>query len=384
MKIISTASDQEKIDWLRLIRTENVGSRTFQTLMELYGNAKRALESVPNLSKNGGEEVKVYSEANARKEIEFITKRGAQIILACEESYPSALREIRDFPPLLTVQGHIPCMDKRSVAIVGSRNASANGCRFAEEMAKEIGRHDYVITSGLARGIDTSAHNGALKTGTIAVVAGGIDIIYPPENKDLFYKITEKGAVVTEMPLGSVPKPQHFPRRNRIISGISVATVVVEASLRSGSLITAKFALEQGREVFGVPGSPLDPRCKGPNSLIKEGAYMAESGEDVVNVLGNLNYLKPAGLFDKASNDVYTAANIPVNESDINKARDIIHKKLSPTPTAVDEIISQTGIPTNIVMIVLLELDLAGKLDRHSGNRVSVYKFSEDLFEKAL
>lgn len=385
MIVVPKASDQEKLNWLRLIRTENVGPRSFQTLMELYGTAQNALEAIPQLSQNGGEKIKPFSESLAQKEIDDLAKRGARIVLACEEAYPAILREIKDFPPVLTVQGQAGCLDNKSVAIVGSRNSSANGCKIAYDMARDLAKGNFLVTSGLARGIDTAAHNGAIIGGkTVAVVAGGIDVIYPPENKDLFAKIVENGAVITEMQLGAVPKSQHFPRRNRIISGMSVATVVVEAALRSGSLITSRFALEQGREVFGVPGSPLDERCKGPNSLIKDGAYMAESAEDVINVLGNLNYLRPTGLFDKASNDVYAAPVQKISQVDVDKARIVIHEKLGPTPTMVDDIISQTGISANMVMVVLLELELAGKLERHSGGRVSVYKFDDDLFEKAL
>jgi len=384
MSIVQRAGEQEKLDWLRLIRTENVGPRSFQTLMEIYGNAGNALQAVPNLSKKGGGQIKPFSDSAANKEIEALTKRGDKIVLACEQSYPKLLREIKDFPPVLTVQGDLACLEKDSVAIVGSRSASANGCKIAQMMAADLGKAKYLVTSGLARGIDTAAHNGALQSGTVAVVAGGIDVIYPPENKDLFYKITENGAVITEMPLGSVPKPQHFPRRNRIISGMSAATVVVEANLRSGSLITSRFALEQGREVFGVPGSPLDARCKGPNSLIKDGAYIAESAEDIISVLQNLSYMRPTGLFDKASNDLYLAPAQKISEDDVDKARRVVHEKLGASPTNVDDIISQTGVPANIVMVVLLELELAGKLDRHAGNKVSVYSFDNDLFGKAL
>lgn len=384
MQLIEQASDQEKLDWLRLIRTTNVGSRNFQYLMEAYGTAGRALEAVPHLSRNGGEQITPFCKNLAMQEMANLQARNADIILACELKYPKLLREITDFPPVLTVQGNAKCLSHNSVSIVGSRSASANGCKIAQLMAAGLGKSKFLVTSGLARGVDTAAHKGALPFGTLAVVACGIDVIYPPENKDLFYKITETGAVITEMPLGCEPKPQHFPRRNRIISGISLATVVVEANLRSGSLITAKFAMDQGREVFGVPGSPLDARCRGPNSLIREGAYMAESALDVVNVLSNLNYLKPAGLFDITTNDVYAAANNKFSEDDIDKARILIHEKLSVTPTYVDDVIAQTGISAHIVMVVLLELELAGKLERHSGNRVAVYNFSEDLFERAL
>lgn len=384
MKIVRKVSENEKVNWLRLIRTKNVGPINFQTLMELYGSARNALEAIPELSIKGGERIYPPGEAAVIKEMEAIDKMGARIVLACEESYPKALREIRDFPPVLTVQGNIQALEKKSVAIVGSRHASANGCIIAKEMAVGLGRANFLVTSGLARGIDTEAHKGALKTGTAAVIAGGIDVFYPPENKDLHHDILEKGAVVTEMPLGSVPKSQHFPRRNRIISGMSVATVVVEANLRSGSLITARFALEQGREVFGVPGSPRDSRCRGPNSLIKEGGYMAESSEDVINVLGNLNYMKPSGLFDNISKDIYTPYSYKISEDDIDKARVIIHEKLGTSPTLVDDVIAQTGIPANVVMVVLLELELAGNLERYPGNRVSVYHFADDLFERAL
>lgn len=372
-------TEQEKLDWLRLIRTTNVGPRSFQSLMEVYGSATKALEAVPHLSQKGGEKVAPYSESLAKKEIEALGKRNAQIIIANEVIYPQILKEIKDFPPVLTVQGKVDCLRNNSVAIVGSRNSSANGCRIAHDMAKGLGRAKYIVTSGLARGVDTAAHNGALGTGTVAVVAGGIDVIYPPENKDLFYRITETGAVITEMPLGSVPKPQHFPRRNRIIAGLSLATIVVEANLRSGSLITARFALEQGREVFGVPGSPLDPRCKGPNSLIKEGAHMAESAEDVISALGNISYMRQGGLFDKASNDIYSAPMQKISEDDVDKARIVIHEKLGPSPTLVDDIIAQTAIPANIVMVVLLELELAGRLERHVGGKVSM-RYESEIF----
>ncbi len=384
MQIVAMAQEQEKLDWLRLIRTENVGPRSFQALMEIYGSAGRALLAVPELSQKGGGKTRLFSESAAKKEIEGLAKRKAQIVLACEQAYPKLLREVKDFPPVLTVQGNLACLEKDSVAIVGSRSASANGCKIAEMMAEDLAKANYLVTSGLARGIDTAAHKGALKKATAAVVAGGIDVMYPPENKDLFYQITENGAVITEMPLGSVPKPQHFPRRNRIISGISAATIVVEANLRSGSLITSKFALEQGREVFGVPGSPLDARSKGPNSLIRDGAYLAESAEDVINVLRNISYMRPGGLFEKVSNDLYVAPVQKFSEDDVDKARKLVHEKLGASPTEIDDIIAQTGVPANVVMVVLLELELAGKLQRHSGNKVSVYSFGSDLFESRI
>lgn len=382
---IRALSQSEKLDWLRLARSENIGVVTFFNLLQLYGTARKALEAAPTLSARGGRSkpLVLCSEASAKKEYEQTEKFGAKIIAACEPEYPALLREIKSFPPLITVLGNTDTLNKNSVAIVGARNASANGCRFATQMAHELGEKDLVVTSGLARGIDTAAHNGSLSTGTIAVVAGGIDKIYPPENMNLFREIAAQGAIIAEMPFGAIPKSQHFPRRNRIISGVSLGTLVVEASLASGSLITARMALEQNRDVFAVPGSPLDPRCKGTNSLIKQGAHLAESAEDIVNVLQqqSVNHSQH-GLFDREHDGFKEARPQYASESDIDRARPEILEKLGATPVEVDEIITQTGLAPSIVLTVLLELELAGKLERQNGNKVALVY--EELLESRV
>lgn len=384
---LTSLSDKDRIIWLRLARSENIGPASFFQLLSLYGSAEKALAAAPSLSAKGGRSkpITLCKESDAVQELEAVSKLGGRIIAACEPEYPALLREIKSFPPVITVLGDVAILNKRSVAMVGARNASANGCRFAQHLANELGQRQWVVSSGLARGIDTAAHRGSLETGTVAVIAGGIDKLYPPENADLFRAICEKGAVIAEMPLGSVPRSQHFPRRNRIISGISLGTVVVEASQGSGSLITSRMALEQNRDVFAVPGSPMDPRCHGTNALIKQGAHLVESAEDIVQSL-----TKPFGvvsqehgLFDFQSDEfAETTAPPYAFESEADKARPVILEKLSSTPVQVDEIISQTGYPASVVQVVLLELELAGKLERHAGNCVALL-FASDGFLSA-
>lgn len=380
--------EKERINWLRLIRSENIGPRNFSMLVELCGSVEKALEQAKDIAARGGKKkpLRIASEAEAVKEIEQTQKFGARIITQCEAEYPIRLREIFDAPPVITVFGNVEVLKKNTIAIVGSRNASANGCRFAYDIAKDIGRRGYIIASGLARGMDTAAHRGSLETGTIAVVAGGIDRIYPPENRDLFYKIGENGAVVTEMPFGAVPKSQNFPRRNRIISGLSLGVIVVEASLRSGSLITARMALEQGREVYAVPGSPMDPRCKGTNQLIKNGACLIESADDILEVTDRLVEERAEFLFerDKDFNNVSLKS---APDDVLENARPLVMEKLSMSPSPVDEVIRQTGFAANIVLTILLELELAGKLERQHGNKVAlIYSeaIKEDLYIDAI
>jgi len=378
-------TDENTINILRLIRSENIGPKTFYSLLCLHKNAEKALEALPAMSKKGGRDkpLKICSKSDAIKEIEFAAKKGAKIITYKDACYPRILSQISDSPPVLTVYGNADILNNNMVAIVGARNASANGCRFAEHIATELGLSGIVSASGLARGIDTAAHKGSLDTGTIAVVAGGIDKIYPPENKDLFKAIGEKGAVIAEMPFGAVPKAQNFPRRNRIISGISLGTIVVEASMNSGSLITARMTLEQNREVFAVPGSPLDPRCKGTNKLIKDGAHLVESAEDV---LAHIDYMR--GARDQAMFDKEQQFNSPstsyMSDKEVDKHRNLIIQKIGTSPTAIDDIIAQTDIAANIVLTVILELELAGRLDRHFGNKVSLSYVEEVLPEEAF
>jgi DNA processing protein len=272
-------------------------------------------------------------------------------------------------PPIIAVLGHIEILRREAVAIVGARNASALGMKFAKTMAMDLGAANLVVASGLARGIDSAAHEGALRTGTIAVVAGGIDVVYPPENQALYDAIRQQGAVISEMPLGAAPQARHFPRRNRLISGLSRGVVVIEAAEGSGSLITANYALEQGREVFAVPGSPLDPRARGTNRLLREGGTLTESANDVLNVLAPIlghAFREPAAWAPESA----SGADVTL-EHDADRVRAAVEEKLGPSPTDVDELIRQCGAPAQAVLMVLLELDLAGRIERHPGNRVS-------------
>jgi len=276
-------STQERLDWLRLARSGGIGPVTVRNLIEYFGTAAKALEALPDLARRGGgaRPVRVCSRSDAEREIETLAKRGARLIARPEPDYPEALAALEDAPPVITVKGRAELLKADKIALVGARNASANGRRIAADMAAGLAQAGRVVVSGMARGIDTAAHQGALDAGsatggTIAVVAGGIDVLYPPENAALFDRLGSEGLIVAESAPGTEPVARHFPRRNRIISGLSRAVVVIEAALKSGSLITARYALDQGREVMAVPGSPLDPRCRGANRLIREGARLVE------------------------------------------------------------------------------------------------------------
>ena len=279
-------SDQQRRAWLRLARTENVGPVTFRNLIARFGSATAALEELPRLAQRGGSKNFVLPpEEESLRELEALAKLGGRLIAACEAGFPPGLKALEAPPPVLSVLGHPHLLQKEMVAIVGARNASALARKFADILARELGFAGLVVVSGLARGIDAAAHEAALAVGTVAVVAGGVDIIYPPENEKLYGAIKTQGVILSEMRLGEAPQARHFPRRNRIISGLARGVVVVEAAEKSGSLITANYALEQGREIFAVPGSPLDPRARGANRLIREGATLTESAEDILSVL---------------------------------------------------------------------------------------------------
>ncbi len=313
--------------------------------------------------------VKLCSHEQAEKEIAVTAKAGARIIIAREAEYPELLRHIPDPPPVLTALGNIKIWENEAVAIVGARNASANGRRFSYALARDLGAAGYVVISGLARGIDTASHEGALETGTVAVVAGGIGTIYPPENEKLYHAIAERGAIITEQPFGAVPRGIHFPRRNRIISGLARGVVVVEAAQRSGSLITVRCALEQGRDVFAVPGFPMDPRASGPNRLLKQGAMLIERAEDVIEALREAKPHRPAPLLAALEEGV---AEAPSEKPMPGDARALILSALGFTPVAVDALVAQTGVSAATALTAVLELELAGKLERHSGNRVAL------------
>lgn len=368
-------SDRERIARLRLIRTENVGPITFRQLLERFGNAERAIAALPELARRGGrrQPLRVPSIATVEREVDDNARTGATLVVFGDTSYPPALAAIEDAPGAFSLIGHPHILAERAVAVVGARNASMNGRRLASVLSREIGRGGYAVVSGLARGIDGAAHDGALDSGTVAVVAGGIDVIYPPEHTDLFHRIAGAGAIIAEQPVGTTPQARHFPSRNRIIAGLGLGVLVVEAATRSGSLITARRALDQGREVFAVPGSPLDPRCGGTNCLIKEGAaFLVESATDVLRILDGLPQRKlgePQGGDWEASYDG-EALDPPAIELD-DRARRTVLEALGSEPVAVDELIRGCQLSAPIVATALLEAELAGLIDRHPGNQVS-------------
>lgn len=363
-------SDRQRIAWLRLIRTPNVGPASFRGLINRFGSAEAAIEALPDLARQGGarQQVRIPSIVEAEAEIERAHGAGAQFVAIGEPDYPPVLRRMELPPPLLAVKGVAAVFTLPPVAIVGARNASLAGIKMARRIAADLGREGYAVISGLARGIDTAAHQGALQTGTIAAVAGGIDRPYPPENADLLNEIAARGgAIVSEMPFGWEPRAQDFPRRNRLIAGLSLGLVVVEAAKRSGSLISARLAGEMGRIVFAVPGSPLDPRAEGTNGLLKDGAILVTSALDVFEHIAPLlsRPLPPAERLDEPTD--FTAVP-PAADPD----RASVIEALGPTPVTVDELIRHTGLHPAQVFMILLELDLAGRLERHSGGAVSL------------
>ena len=362
----------ERLDWLRLLRSDNVGPITFHQLLQRFGSASVALEALPSIARKGGRGagIAICSRADAQRELAALDKVGGRFVAWGEPDYPPALAAVEDAPPLLSVVGDARLLQRRAIAVVGARNASANGRRFARDIAAELGRSGFLVVSGLARGIDAAAHHGALETGTLAVVAGGVDVVYPEENRPLHEAIAEHGVIVAELPVGTEPQARHFPRRNRIISGVSLGVLVVEAALRSGSLITARFALEQGREVFAVPGSPLDPRARGANDLIRGGASLVEGIDDVLNALGGQLTEPRRPVFTRPVSTPITDGNDSESQTDAARAK--VLEGLGPSPVLVDELVRQCQLSPAIVATILLELELAGRLERQPGNRVTL------------
>jgi DNA processing protein len=362
-------SDEQRIDWLRLIRSENIGPRTFHMLVGRYGSARAALEVLPALARRGGaSQIRVHSREDAERELTSAARRGIAYVALGEPNYPIRLQSIDDPPPLIGVRGKIEDLTAPMVAIVGSRNASAVGIKFAAMLARELGEAGFVIVSGLARGIDAAAHRASIAAGTIAVLAGGHDHIYPPEHTDLLNALLANGAAITERPLAWVPRSRDFPRRNRLISGLSVGVVIVEAAKRSGSLITARFALEQGREVFAVPGSPLDPRAEGTNGLIKQGAAPVTDASDIISVLMPI----VGRRLDQPVNVAESGLPAPEDTGTSTEARTRILRLLGPTPVEVDDLVRLSGSPAGLVRTVLLELELAGRIVREDGGLIAV------------
>lgn len=366
----SRLSDQQRLNWLRLIRTSNVGPVSFRDLINRFGSAETALAALPELTLAGGalRPARIPSEADAEREIETARRFGARFIALGEPDYPAMLRRMDAPPPLLAVKGNTDLFHPPAVAIVGSRNASAAGARMARMLAAGLGRKGYAIVSGLARGIDAAAHEASLATGTVAVMAGGLDRLYPPENAALADQIAEHGLLMTEMPFGWEPRARDFPRRNRLVAGLGYGLAVVEAAQRSGSLISARLAGEMGRLVFAVPGSPLDPRAAGTNGLIKDGAILVTEADDIADALSPLHggppIIAPLLLEEPAD---YSGVP-PLLEDE----RSLVISALGPVPTAVDDLLHHCGLHPAQLAMVLLELDLAGRLERHAGGAVSL------------
>ena len=362
--------NDQRIAWLRLIRSENIGPATFRDLINHFGSGQRAIDAVPELAARGGRRIRLCTLEEAEDEFEKVSQFGGQLVAMGEPDYPPWLRHIPDVPPLVTIRGNLSCVTRPCVAIVGSRNASVAGRKVAATLARQLGEYDYVVPSGLARGIDAAAHAASLDGGTVAVLAGGIDKLYPPENLELADSILEShGAHITEMPFGWVPRGRDFPRRNRVISGLSLGVVVVEAAVRSGSLITARRAAEQGRLVFSVPGSPLDPRAAGSNQLIKDGAQLVTEIADIIAALEPMRREPPPEVDEEGRDDDGEA---PPPTDVVDSDRNAVLEALGPTPVEIDEIIRFTGLKPAAVHLVLLELALAGRLERHPGQRVSI------------
>jgi DNA processing protein len=362
-------TDEQRIDWLRLIRSDRVGPHTFRSLINHFGSARAALERLPDLARRGGASgpARIYSEQDARRELAAGKKIGVSLLAPGEAGYPPRLAVLDDAPPLLGVRGAHEVLMRPVIAIVGSRNASGAGLKFAGLLARDLGGAGFVIASGLARGIDQAAHRASLESGTVAVLAGGHDNIYPPEHVNLLEElIAAGGAAISEMPMGHVPRARDFPRRNRLISGAALGVVVVEAAHRSGSLITARIAAEQGREVFAVPGSPLDPRAAGTNDLIKQGAMLTTCAADVIHAVEPIMG-RPVELSHRALDEDEP----PAFEPDARDRARIVDL-LGPTPVLLDDLIRMAGTTPATVRTVLLELELAGRLERHGGGLVSL------------
>lgn len=373
MPLRPPADREELRAWLRLIRSENVGPVTFRELVTRFGDAQRALDALPELARRGGSKrsIKVCSKAAAERELAALHELGAHVLPLGGPDYPARLASVPDAPPLLFARGHTQLLERPAVAIVGARNASANGRKLAREIAAELARQGLLVVSGMARGIDGAAHTGSLAGGTAAVLAGGLDVVYPAEHDELYAEIGERGLLLAENAPGTQPQHRHFPRRNRLISGIALGTLIVEASPKSGSLITARFAGEQGREVMAVPGSPADGRARGCNRLIKQGAVLVETARDVLDALADELRREPE---EPAPMTYATGSALPdtLDTDKLESARAAVLELLGATPVAVDDLIRECQLSPPVVATAILELELAGRCQRHPGNRVAL------------
>jgi DNA processing protein len=370
-EIINYDHANDIIDILRLARSENVGPRTFYDLMKFFGTASNALKYIPEFSIKGGRSkpITIYPEKDAIKEIKLNEKFGSSLISYKDKNYPKLLKYIGDAPPIISCLGDSKILSKSSVSIVGARNASLNARAFSNKIASKLVEAGFCVVSGLASGIDTEAHKGAISS-TIGVIAGGIDHIYPAENAKLYSEIRNNGAIIAELPIGSSPVAKHFPQRNRIISGMSRATIVIEASLKSGSLITARLALEQDREVCAVPGFPLDYRSHGTNRLIKDGAFVVESIDGLVDLLIKLE--NSQNSFSDSEEQRYNVNQKFALTTIDDSMRKQLLSLLSPVPTSIDELYKESGLSFPALYTIILEFELAGKILRHHGNKISL------------
>lgn len=359
-------NDEALLDWLQLSRSENVGPLTLQRLLIKYPTPREALAALPELASRGGlkRPLRIIPRFDVEKELSLTRGYGAEILTIENSLYPPLLRHIDSAPPVITVKGRLELLQEPIFAIVGARSASTMGKKMAYQLAQQLGQNGWVITSGLARGIDTAAHQGSLQKGTIAILAGGLDQVYPLENKTLYDCIGETGVLLAESPFSVQPLPTLFPRRNRIISGLSRCILVVEAALKSGSLITARYALEQGRDVFAIPGHPLDPRARGCNQLIKNGAVLVETIEDIQR-----EALSSSPFLLREEKEILPQEN---ESSCLMSARSRIKENLSYIPISVDELIRECQLSATDVWIVLLEMEIAGCLERLPGGKVSL------------
>lgn len=370
---MSKIAPAEKLARLRLIRSENVGPVTYHRLLQRCGSGVNALEALPTLAKAGGKlNFSAYPRDAALREIEAAQAMGARFLCQGEDDYPALLGEVEDAPPFLCVLGEVSLLNRPQLGIVGARNASLAGRKLAEDFARRIGAAGFVITSGLARGIDTAAHQAALESGTVAVVAGGVDVVYPPENQKLYEQLREQGCIVAESPLGTEPLARHFPRRNRVISGLSLGVMIVEAAAKSGSLITARMAMEQNREVFAVPGSPLDPRAEGCNALIRDGAQIVTGINDVLQGLQDLQRRSLREEGPRFAGHDGTASLGGLDTPQDEQLRDKILENLSRTPVGQDELIRALDAPISQILTILLALELAGRIERQAGNKLNL------------
>ena len=369
-------SEQQRVDWLQLILSENVGPATFRHLINHFGSAASAIAALPDLAERGGGKrpYKLCDRGLAEQHLAKAGAMDAQIIALGEPEYPAHLGHIDHAPPLLCVKGVIDLLAKPKLAIIGARNASAAGRRLTRQLAQELSATGLMIVSGMARGIDTAAHEAALAGGTIAVLAGGIDHIYPPENDELHAQIAANGVIASEMMPGYRPQARDFPRRNRIISGMCFGVVVVEAAQRSGSLITARLAVEQGREVFAIPGSPLDPRAAGTNRLIQQGAALVATSDDILEILTPLieRTTRNTQGFSDRETDQPPGADFSKADDISDKTRTQILNALSPTPVNIDDLARECGVALAQIHAVLIEMELAGRLTRHNNHTVSI------------